>query len=314
MRKFILNNGKTGDGGMKMSKTQAPYLKGLLLFLVVFLLPVTAMAEAPSPWQWQLSLRIEKAGDSMYMPSAVVFDKEGERYYVVDTGLNRLVSFGKDGALQKVFTANDQLKSPFDMVRLDNGQLLVVEKGRNSLTRIDVAAKKVTPNTLKDGPRLVFPDRIAAAAGKFYVLDRASGQVLRLDANLAVEQHFGCPDCTAGLVDFVIDKDSVLALEPRDKKIYRFKADGTVENTISLSGELDFPVSLAAGQGGVIFVLDRHKNSVLAFSESGQYLYRFLDTGQSAGKVYFARQIRFDPWGRLCVVDEGNGRVEIYSQ
>ena len=51
----------------------------------------------------------------------------------------------------------------------------------------------------------------------------------------------------------------------------------------------------------------------MAFTEKGQFLYRFLDLGQSVGKVYFARQIRFDPWGQLCVVDEGNGRVEIYS-
>jgi DNA-binding beta-propeller fold protein YncE len=295
---------------MKQTKVFKP-LTRLVLIVALTLLPLTTHAD--SSWQWQMSLRIDKTGDSMYMPSAVAFDPESERYYVVDTGRNRLVSFDREGKLVRAFTADEQLKAPFDMVRLDNGQLWVVEKGRNSLTLIDIKAKKVQPNTLRDGTRLVFPDRIASAGGKLYVLDRASGQVLRLKDDLSVEQRFGCADCSAGLADFVIDRDSILALEPRDKKIYRFHADGTVAATFDLGAEIDFPVSLAVGAAGFVFVLDRHQNRVFAYDEDGSFRYRFLGLGQGAGKLYFPRQLRFDPWGRLCVVDEGNGRVEVYA-
>lgn len=289
-----------------------PYMKKLLSLIALILFPTMALAQ--SPWQWQKSLRVDEVGDSMYMPSAVAFDRATQRYYVVDTGKNRLISFGQDGKVIRAFTANNQLKDPFDMVRLDNGQLWVVEKGRNSLTLIDIAAKKVQPNTLRDGNRLVFPDRIAYAGGKLHVLDRSSGQILRLNKDLSVEQHFGCPDCSAGMFDFVMDGDSVLAIEPRDKKIYRFRADGTVAQVIDLGDKADFPVSLDVDPGGSIYVLDRHQNSVLVYSPNGQFIYRFLGPGQSAGKVYFARQLRFDPWEHLCVVDEGNGRVEIYGR
>ena len=311
------------QGDMEMQKTRTigkcdmkqtnllPYLTGLVLIAALTLLP--AIAPAQSTWNWQTSLQVERIGDSMYMPSAVAFDKKSQRYYVVDTGNNRLVSFGRDGKVIRAFTANEQLKAPFDMVRLDNGQLWVVEKGSNSLTLIDIAAKKVQHNTLRDGDRLVFPDRIAVSRGKLYVLDRASGQVLRLAADLSVEQRFGCPDCSAGMFEFVIFEDSVVAIEPRDKKIFRFNADGTIAEEINLGGEAGFPVSLAIDAFGFIYVLDRQQNSVLAYTENGKFLYRFLESGQSVGKVYFARQIRFDPWGQLCVVDEGNGRVEIFS-
>jgi DNA-binding beta-propeller fold protein YncE len=295
---------------MKQTKVFKP-LTRLVLIVALTLLPLTTHAD--SSWQWQMSLRIDKTGDSMYMPSAVAFDPESERYYVIDTGRNRLVSFDREGKLVRAFTADEQLKAPFDMVRLDNGQLWVVEKGRNSLTLIDIKAKKVQPNTLRDGTRLVFPDRIASAGGKLYVLDRASGQVLRLKDDLSVEQRFGCADCSAGLADFVIDRDSILALEPRDKKIYRFHADGTVAATFDLGAEIDFPVSLAVGAAGFVFVLDRHQNRVFAYDEDGSFRYRFLGLGQAVGKLYFPRQLRFDPWGRLCVVDEGNGRVEVYA-
>lgn len=286
---------------------------GLLLLVLLLLLPVVAAAES-SVWEWRMSLKIEKPGDAMYMPSAVAFDPQAERYYAIDTGRNRLVSFSRDGDLLKVFTANDQLQSPFDMVRLDNGQLWVVEKGRNSLTLIDVTAKKIEQHILRDGSQLIFPDRIAAAGGKLYVLDRASGDILQLAQDLSVEQRYGCRDCSAGFADFVIHKGEILAIESRDKKIYHFSAKGQMLDEIQLGGEAGFPVSLDIGPAGFFYVLDRHANSVLAYDAGGQFRYRFLTTGQSPGKVYFASQLRFDPWGRLCVVDEGNGRIEVYGQ
>jgi DNA-binding beta-propeller fold protein YncE len=298
------------DWSMKQTNV-LPYLSILFLVGMSVLLPATAPAQT---WQWQTSLRVNKTGDAMYMPSAIGFDQENERYYVTDTGRNRLVSFGKDGKMLKAFTANDQLKSPFDMVRVNNDQLWVVEKGRNSLTLIDIGARKITPHTLSDRGHQVFPDRIALSGGKLYVLDRASGQVLRLGKDLSVEQRYGCPDCSAGMADFVIDGDSILALEPWDKKIYRFQVDGKTAGEIKLGGDLDFPVSLAVGPSGFIYVLDRHQDCVMVYSPDGHFRYRFLGPGQAANEVYFPRQLRFDPWGRLCVVDEGNGRVEIYGR
>jgi len=301
----------SGDYLMKQNNVSS-YLTRFFITALLMILPTTVFAE--SPWNWLMSLKINRTGDSMYMPSSVAFDKDSARYYVVDTGRSRLVSFNQDGKFLKGFTANNQLKSPFDMVRLDNGQLWVVEKGRNSLTLIDVAARKIEHKTLKDGDDLVFPARINVAGDKLYVLDRASGQVLRLAADLSIEQRFGCPECMAGLTDFVVTEGTVVGLEAREKKILRFRADGTISDEIKLGEKADFPVSLAVGPSGYLYVLDRHQNSVLVYDENGRFRYDFLGTGQAPGKVYFASQLRFDPWNRLCVVDEGNGRVEIFSR
>lgn len=296
-----------------MKKTIKLMFLGILILLGMLSVP-RAPAFAQGPWQYQMSLRVETTGDSMYMPSAVAFDPDAERYYVVDTGRSRLVSFDREGKVLKAFTAEGRLKSPFDMVRLDKGRLWVVEKGRNSVTLIDIPGREVKPFILKDGNRQVFPDRIAYSGGKLFVLDRSSGQILRLNANMDVEQRFGCKDCLEGMIDFVIADGMVQGIEPRGKKIYRFRQDGTLADTITLGDEIDFPVSLDIGPSGSFYVLDRHQNKVFAYSEDGRYRYSFLGSGQAPGKVYFARQIRFDPWGRLCVVDEGNGRVEVYNR
>jgi DNA-binding beta-propeller fold protein YncE len=288
------------------------YLTRGFLIAAVILLPTSVMAG--SPWQWQTSLRIMEEENYMYMPAAVEFDTKNERYYVVDTGRNRLVSFDRKGKVLSAFTADFQLKSPFDMARLDNGTLWVVEKGRNSLTFIDVPNRQRIPRVVKDGGRLVFPDRIAASGGKLYVLDRSSGQVLRLNDKLTVEQRYGCTDCTFGLADFVIVNGSVWALEPRDRKVFRFNDDGSVAEEIPLGGKLEFPVSLAVEPSGIMYILDRHQNKVLVYDKYGNFSYSFLGPGQANDELYFPRQIRIDPWGQLCIVDEGNGRVAIYRQ
>jgi len=186
-----------------------------LLAVVLVLLPAAALAQ--SPWQWQMSLKIDTVGNALYMPGAVAFDTDSERYYAVDAGRSRLVSFSRKGEMLRAFTADDSLKAPFDMVRLANGQLWVVEKGRNSITLIDVGAKLVQPRILKDGTRQVFPDRIAHAGGKLHVLDQASGQILRLAADLTVEQRFSCSDCSGNFTDFVIVNGTIWALETRGK-------------------------------------------------------------------------------------------------
>lgn len=289
----------------------SPFGRVLLLAMLLALLPAAALAQ--SAWQWQMSLKVD-APNSMYLPGAVAFDSASERYYVVDAGHNRLVSFGRNGEMLRAFTAEDRLKAPFDMVRLDDGKLWVVEKGRNSLTLIDIPAKVVKPHTLRDGKRQIFPDRIAQSGGRLYILDRASGQVLRLTSDLSVDQRYGCPDCIGGLVDFVLVGDALWALDQRGKKVFRFNADGAIVQTISLGNEVDFPVSLAVEEVESIYVLDRHQNSVLAYSHEGRFRYRFLSPGHAQGQVHFARQLRFDPWGRLCVVDEGGGRVEIFGR
>lgn len=294
------------------SSLMTKLVKSLPLLVVLTLLPLTAAAQAP--WQWQFSLQIDTPGDAMYMPAAVAFDPDSERYYAVDTGRNRLVSFNRQGELLRAFTADDRLQAPFDMVRLDDGRLWVVEKGRNSLTLIDIGARKVTPHNIQDRNRQVFPHRIGLEDGKLHVLDRASGQILRLAADLSVEQRFNCRDCRGGISDFVISNGEIWALETRDRKIYRFTADGNIVQTIDLDHETSFPVSLALDGGGFIYVLDRHRNSILTYDENGHFRYRFLGPGHARGQLHFPRQIRFDPWGRLCVVDEGNGRVEIFSR
>ena len=273
--------------------------------------PLPAVAET---WEWQTTLQGDIAGIYLSRPTALLVDEKSERYYVVDSGNNRLVSFDRTGRLLNAFTANKQLRNPFDLARDDRGRLYVVEKGRNSVTRIDLKNKEIVPQTLKDHGRLVYVDRLEREGDNFYILDKASGSVLVTDSKFAVRQRLACTDCGAGFVDFRVRDGKIWALAQTENAVYRFRKDGTLEDKISLTEPLDFPRSLAVDPAGRLFVLDRHAGEIVAFAQDGRFLYRFLGPGQARGQLYFPVELLFDPWGNICVVEEGNARVQIFGR
>lgn len=290
------------------------FLSGIIAVLVLSWSVLSVASEGP--WKWQLSLNIkkEKQGNKMIFPTGLYIDKERERYYVVDAGSNALHSFDLQGSHINTFKPGDQLMLPYAMVRDSQDILWVVEKGRNALTEIDLKEKKIVAHNLKFGVREIYPDQIAYVDGYFYVLDKISGSVVKFDKNLSAVQEISCPEGPGGFGDFVINNGSVWALDRVGKSIYRLTSGGVVQRKIDIGREVLFPYALDIGPGGQIFVLDRNGGSVVVFDEAGVYKYRFLTKGQSRAKLYYPEDIQFDFWGRLCIVDSGNGRVEVFGR
>jgi len=286
------------------------------LAVILLLCLWSAIAEAKTPWHWQMSLRTDSVVGAALMPTTLYVDADKERYYLIDSGNNRLLSFSREGKLLHSFTADNELKIPFDMVRTESNDLWVVEKGRNTLTQINTQEKKTTPHTIEHNGRLVFPDRVEYTKNRFYILDKASGDILVLDINLTILRRVACPTekGAGGFVDFKVVNDDIWALDRRSKTVYHFNGDGVIADRIHLGDEVLSPVSLAIDANEVIYILDRLAGTVAAFDRSGKNKYLFLESGQAQGQLYFPNEILFDPWGQLCIVDEGNGRVEIFSR
>lgn len=286
----------------------------MILAVAVFLLGGPVPGYSAGTWQWLSSLKGQPSGRPMCMPSALYVDNALERYYVVDARNNRLLSFNKDGEFLKEFNASGQLQAPFDMVKDREDRIWLVEKGRNSLTMIDLQNKAVEQHTLSDGGREVFPDRLEWKDDIFYVLDKATGRVLALDRDLKVIGRFSCRDGTSGFVDFKIRNGSLWAMEMGGKAACCFSMDGKLVSSVAFENVSGFPYSFEVGPSGIFYVLDRHEGDVAVFDRNGQFKYRFLTQGQSQGRLYYPIELKFDPWGRLCVVEEGNGRVEIFKR
>jgi DNA-binding beta-propeller fold protein YncE len=282
--------------------------------LLLVLLSGPAPGNSAEPWQWQFFLRTESSEGAMQMPTALFVDPGLERYYVVDGGNNRLVSFDRAGKFLNAFNADNAFRIPFDMTRDQGGIIWIVEKGRNSLTRIDLKTKEIDVHTLYAQQKPVSPDRMQLRNDTFYILDKTSGAILEFDNQLDFKRKFACADCATGFIDFDVTGEKVWALEPREPAVYRFDSKGILEEKVVLADKVSFPYSLAIDPVGQLFVLDRHESTIAVFSPQGVFKYNFLTRGQARGQLYYPSEIVFDPWGQLCVVEEGNGRVQVFSR
>ena len=271
-------------------------------------------AEAASPWVWDRVLKQDMVKDAMLMPTSLFIDGDKGLYYIVDSGHNRLLSFDRKGELLNIFNAGKALSIPFDMVKTNEKGIWIVEKGRNSLSYIDLKEKKVTLNTLTYKGELVYPDRIETDSGLLFVLNKKTGNIISYSDKLEALTRFSCAECPWGFVDFKIHNEKIWALDQAQKTIRCFNMKGKLVKTFELGDSVVSPVSLAIGPSGFIYVLDRQRRNVAVYDKNGDFKYRFLKNGIARGQLYYPTEIRFDPWGALCLVDEGNAKVAIFKR
>lgn len=265
-------------------------------------------------WTFQFGMRADTNGVSLINPLALFVDTFGQRYYVIDSGNNRLLSFDKNGLPLHSFDANGKLDKPIGMVKEGKNTLYVLEKGKGSITRINLKDREVEPLYLSFNDQLLHPQRIKQTDKAVLVLDKLTGKLFKIVDNFQAVKPFNCLNCIEPFVDFVIDEDIVYAITERKGRIFTFSTDGRALAEISLSPPPDFPVSVALDKNKNIFVLERHRGQVSVFSSNGKIKYRFLGKGAKVGQLYYPIDMQFDPWGRLCIVEEGNGRVSVYGR
>ncbi len=286
---------------------------GVVALLFFLIIPGQARAaDAPSPWKLAFTLSDKSLNDAL--PTALYVDGDKKRYYMVDSAGGRLASFDDQGAFLKTFSPEDGLAKPFDMVRLGESVLVVVEKGKNSLTRIDFTSHETTRAVVKERGRPLMVDRLEISDEKLYVLDRATGQIYRLSDSFKIEQRFPLPENSGGIVDFKIVGKQIWALGQEEKTLYVYSDNGLISKRVDVTGLVKFPVSLALDSGGLVYILDRHQGEVVVLDRKSKLKYRFLSKGHGPQNLYYPMEIRFDPWGRLCIVDEGNVRVQVFGR
>lgn len=292
-------------------------MKNCLAILASLVLTMTGAMPAQAmgqDWKLLFSLQAEPgAVGPLSRPSGLFIDSQSERYYVIDSGRNRLVSFDRGGKLLLAFNAGGALDRPVAMVKRADGRLLVLEKGKASLTEIDLKTREVVPHRLDEGGQAIYPQRLKVGEQGLYVLDKASGAIVALDQGLKTTGRFDCPDCQAGYADFALKGSSVYALPMLGTEIHLFASAGAIATKIALQPPPEFPISLALVPDGGFLVLERHAGTVARYQADGRLVSRFLGPGHKEGSLSYPIEVQVDPWGRVCVVDEGNGRVGVFQ-
>jgi sugar lactone lactonase YvrE len=247
-------------------------------------------------------------------PASLTLDMQRQRYYVIDSQGGRLLSFDAEGTPLGEFSASGELIKPSAMTFGRAGKMWLIERAHNSLFHLDMETQQTREffPLDKDGKRL-FPDQVATdAAHNLYTNDSLSGRVYALDDNLKIAKVFA-PQTGEHLIDFKIKGNKLWALERNKQAVYCFDLKDQKQQLIKLDRVLDFPVSLEIDAKNQLYILDRAAAKIYHFSGSGKYLDDFGQQGYRRGQLNYPAQLWFDWQQRLCVVNQGNDRIEIYT-
>ena len=283
--------------------------QGLLILLCLFFAFGRALA-----WKRVLSMDVGPDGTHLYHPMSATWQKG--RFYVVDTGNRRLISYDARGRPLKAVNPGGKLKSPLDLDFGPEGRLWVVERSENALLEIDLTARSIKIHRLHYRGRELFPERLIWYRGVLYVLDRETGGVafVRKKGEEVTVERVWVPRAKnfIGFLDFKVKSDGIWALEKTSHRVFHLGWDGREEVWRPAAG-LVYPVSIEVA-GGRLYVLDRYLGKVFVFKLGNppKPLFSFINRGWRPGQIYLPRELEITPEG-LLVVDEGNGRVEVWS-
>lgn len=287
----------------------------LSLFIFAILTPLifVASTQASQPvWSSQI---VFPESQQIIAPLWTTVDSERQRYYVVDTQQSQIVSFDNNGNQLSTFNANAMLKKPVAMCFARPGKMWVVERATNELIYIDLSTKQIRQFTPKDRQgKPLFIDHIATdSQWQLYVSDRHSGKIFALDDNLNIVTTFTATD-NGQLIDFKVTPSGLWALDGTNQCVLQYSLNGTLKRKVDLNIQLDRPVSLALNNKNQIFILDRPQAKIVVFNNNGDLLYSFGQKGYRRGQLNYPNQILFDWKQQLCVVNQGNDRIEIFTQ
>ena len=289
----------------------------ILICVLVFMLSLcSSSAIAAGPWQLVMSMPDKDADVVLGDALALTVDAGRQRYYVVDSNRGKLLSFGHQGELLAALNPGNRLQKPVSLAVAPGGILWVVDRATNQLVKVNLQKQQVLSFDLVSNDGLsVFADKVAVDQNRrVFVLDRSRGVVLRLDDNLKIIQEYVGKKPFQGFVDFRLTADGLWALDSLSRSLTLFSDDGKLIRQVTLAGNLEFPVAFEVDGTGMFYLLDRHAGKVVVFNGRGDLSYDFLLKGKRQGRLWYPASLLLDWAGRLCVVNEGNGRIDIYSR
>jgi DNA-binding beta-propeller fold protein YncE len=172
-------------------------------------------------------------------------------------------------------SAYDRLKKPFGVKFDGKGRLLVTDTALGAVFRFDRAGRRMDVFGSQGSSQLVTPLGLAVARdGTVYVADAGRRQIVA------------------------------------------YEESGTPKRTYGQAGELSNPTGVAVSPDQTrLFVADSREHRIAVFDiVDGTLLQTFGRKGRGEGELFFPTSVIFSREGELCVVDQMNARIVVYTE
>lgn len=253
-------------------------------------------------------------------PSAVFHDDSKGRLYVADSVNSRLISF--DSKLEYLSElVDDAIVLPVGIVKSSKGIFYVLDASTRQVVAIDATNKTI--ETLyfkgipKDSEKFVAGSIAIGLNDMLYLTDMLNKRVVVFDDGGEYLKTITTSDkALRGFNDIRVDARGYLyAVDSVGARVFVFDDKGQLVSSFGGrdgDGKLGFPVSVAVGSNGLIYLLDRHRGEVVVFNEKGLAQYTLMRKGYVEGKLHSASYIYIDSADTIYVVD--GSRVQIFKE
>ena len=277
----------------------------LLIFISIFFL--TGILNAFG-WKFYKSLETGPSGIHLQQPMSIYIDDKHERFYVSDTKNSRFISFDHNFIPLKEFNAAGGIKYPVGMIKDSDNNIWAIERATNSIVYINLKEKKIVKKSLG-----IFPDRICKYGNLIVVVDRLTGDIVLLNKNFEIVKILSYKGAFNGFFDVKVKGDKICGMENLTGRIFCFNMKNSKTTVIQLSKKPTLPVSFDFDSNGNLYILDRYQKRVLIYNSHGIFMQSILKSGERQGNLYY-------PWGiiikndKMFIIDEGNGRIDIFKK
>ncbi len=191
-------------------------------------------------------------------------------------------------------------------------RVVVFDRGDRTATVLPTPAPPAA-GTLLD------PSGIAVdASDLIYVADAQQGRVFGYDRNGALLFTLGKTGELAYPTDIAIDKQRnriyVADAHAHAVQIYTTLGERITEIRGGPGKEFRYPVSVALGGSGVLYVLDSMRKAVFLFDPAGTFVQAFGVGGGERGGAIKLRGIAVDSDGHVYVADSVANNIRIYDR
>jgi DNA-binding beta-propeller fold protein YncE len=194
-----------------------------------------------------------------------------------------------------------------------NGNLVVTDANRASVLRFDATGHLLSqwgPNL--GNTQLVEPAGVAVSGDSYYVLDRGSPRVIRLDSNGQAQAVLDLGTLsTYGLNGLAVDPaGNIYVADTGRNRILVFSPAGQLLKQVGHSGSdmggFTQPMMLAFAPDGSFYVADWENGRIEHFNSA----YEAVDAWTVGFRPF---GVAVDRTGRVYVPDQEHRRVEVYS-
>ncbi|PLX88253.1 MAG: hypothetical protein C0614_02640 [Desulfuromonas sp.] len=221
----------------------------------------------------------ELGGLRLFSPNGLAVDETGQRLFLSDAGLDRVLVLDQQGRLLDRWGPQQGFSRPVGLAYdPQQGRLLVAD----------------------------------AMGGQVFVYDSQGRELLRLGSRVNADGRFARPLA----VDFGPNGE-ILVLDALSFRVEVLDGEGDLLTTIGQVGDaagfLARPKGLAVNAQGHVFISDSAFDNIQVFDMAGNLLMYWGSAGSGLGQFNMPAGLFVDAEGRLFVADWYNHRVQVFE-